>query len=57
MNKGYNSFIPHLNITLPQAVKLHWALNKILKKEFSRLEIYNQIINYNPSEYKQKRAL
>jgi len=57
MNKNYNTIIPHLGIDLPKAVKLHWALNKILKSEFSRLEIYNQIVNYEPNSSKGKRSL
>lgn len=57
MGKGYNALLPHLNIKLSQAVKLHWAMNKVLKNEFSSLAIFNQIANYEPKQHKSKRRI
>ena len=57
MRHRYNSFLPHLNIKLSTAVKLHWAMNNILKDEFKSLEIYNQIVEYQENTRKTKRKI
>lgn len=56
LSKNYNSLLPHLNIKLSTAVKLHWAMNSILKRNFSRLEIYNQVINPHKRHGKRRDA-
>ena len=53
MRNRYNALLPHLNIKLYKAIKLHWAMSKIYKDEFKTLEIFNQTIHYKEKQGKR----
>lgn len=48
LEQNYNTILPHLNISLSEAVKLHYAISKIMAKRQRDSPIVEKIYYYEP---------
>lgn len=48
LEQNYNTILPHLNISLSEAVKLHYTISKIMAKRKRDSPIVENIYFYEP---------